>query len=262
MVKPALATVSRGIRIAETGINISRLFSNVLLDEQRLSTYRAYFGFSDAIPFTYLYLFAQRAQAASMLSKEYGLPIPGTIHLNNRLTLLEAVTIDEPFSLQVEIKVPYKAEGSLISEATVSFRQSEQLKAQCNSLYLIKRKKKNPKARTGNRDAINELSNAISQWDLGKNVGKQYAEVSDDHNPIHKSVFWARVAGFKRPIAQGWFVASRIAAERKKPISAIEVEFSKPVFLPGHYQLHADHVKSHFNLCDANSQVLVTAKLK
>jgi acyl dehydratase len=44
-------------------------------------------------------------------------------------------------------------------------------------------------------------------------VGRRYAQVSGDYNPIHLHPLSARLFGFKRPIAHGWWLLARSLAE-------------------------------------------------
>lgn len=81
----------------------------------------------------------------------------------------------------------------------------------------------------------------LHQWHLDARVGRRYAEVSGDANPIHTSRIGARAFGFKRPIAHGMYTAARaLAALPCPPPSAgldWSVTFGSPVFLPARVSL-------------------------
>ena len=69
-----------------------------------------------------------------------------------------------------------------------------------------------------------------------RDLGRRYAAVSGDHNPIHLYPLTARALGFRRQIAHGmWTKARSIAAiENRLPdVVTVAVAFRKPVFLPG-----------------------------
>jgi acyl dehydratase len=73
-------------------------------------------------------------------------------------------------------------------------------------------------------------------WRLDGDLGRRYAAVSGDHNPIHLYPFTAKAFGFKRQIAHGmWSKARCVAAfaNRLPDAAQVEVEFRKPIFLPG-----------------------------
>ena len=67
-------------------------------------------------------------------------------------------------------------------------------------------------------------------------LGREYAAVSGDHNPIHLYPLTAKAFGFPRQIAHGMWTKARCVAalENRLPDAVrVEVEFKKPIFLPG-----------------------------
>ena len=74
------------------------------------------------------------------------------------------------------------------------------------------------------------------RWTLGGDVGRRYAAVSGDRNPIHLSALSAKALGFPRAIAHGMYTASRALADvgaGRGDAFEWSVEFVKPVLLPG-----------------------------
>jgi hypothetical protein len=72
-------------------------------------------------------------------------------------------------------------------------------------------------------------------WKLGGDVGRRYAGVSGDRNPIHMHPMTARLFGFPKPIAHGmWLKARCLAAlEGELPSAAeFDVAFKLPLLLP------------------------------
>jgi len=73
-------------------------------------------------------------------------------------------------------------------------------------------------------------------WRLPGDLGRRYASVSGDHNPIHLYPLTARAFGFPRQIAHGMWTKARCVAaldNRLPDAVTVRVEFKKPVFLPG-----------------------------
>jgi len=73
-------------------------------------------------------------------------------------------------------------------------------------------------------------------WQLPADLGRRYAAVSGDANPIHLYPVTAKALGFPRQIAHGmWTMARSVAAlENRLPDAVrVEVAFKKPVLLPG-----------------------------
>lgn len=240
---PAYRTLKRGVRIGENDINVKQDFSDVMIDQVRLQSYKEFFNFSSEFPFSFFYILAQRAQLSVMLNKEFTIAIPGLIHLNNNLEILTEVDFESQFNIEVQGKVNSKTSGSLFPNFDVKFLQNGKIVAKCSSGYLAKRKKKSKSDSTGKKETnIPIFNDAIHSetWELSKSLGKSYGKVSGDSNPIHTSKLFAKFAGFKRPIIQGWYSASRVIQSANsliQNISSIEVHFNKPIYLPSSVQL-------------------------
>jgi acyl dehydratase len=73
-------------------------------------------------------------------------------------------------------------------------------------------------------------------WRLEGDLGRRYAAVSGDRNPIHLYALTAKALGFSRQVAHGmWSKARCVAAlENRLPDAVtVEVAFRRPIFLPG-----------------------------
>lgn len=72
-------------------------------------------------------------------------------------------------------------------------------------------------------------------WRVPGDIGRRYAEVSGDRNPIHLHPLTARLFGFPSAIAHGmWTKARALAAfEGRLPDAyTVDVRFKLPVLLP------------------------------
>jgi acyl dehydratase len=75
----------------------------------------------------------------------------------------------------------------------------------------------------------------VETWELPADLGRRYAAVAGDRNPIHLYDITAKPLGFKRAIIHGmWTKARSLAALGEVPDAhTVEVKFLKPIFLPG-----------------------------
>ena len=72
-----------------------------------------------------------------------------------------------------------------------------------------------------------------AQWRLPDDLGRRYAAVSGDRNPIHLHGWSAKPFGFPRAIAHGmWTKARCLAALRLPDAFTADVRFKKPILLP------------------------------
>jgi acyl dehydratase len=75
-----------------------------------------------------------------------------------------------------------------------------------------------------------------SHWHLRADLGRRYAAVSGDRNPIHLSAPTAKLLGFQRAIAHGMWTKARCLAalEGRLPEAfTVDVAFRRPILLPG-----------------------------
>jgi len=213
---------------------IKKTFENVMIESNHLHSFIHYFGFANRAPLSYLYILAQRAQISIMLDKQFTLAIPGMIHVENYLTKFNQYMPDEPFDIKGSVQIEYKESGSLIPVFFVELYQKKHLIASCKSIYLVKRKSGKPKKKEEQSDI--EIYDYHDTWDLKKSSGKEYAKISGDKNPIHTSLIFAKLFGFKSTIMHGWYSVCRIEKNFENnydfQISQIDTMFKTPVFLP------------------------------
>ena len=80
----------------------------------------------------------------------------------------------------------------------------------------------------------------VAVWRLPADLGRRYAAVSGDRNPIHLSAVSARAFGFPRAIAHGmWSAAAVLASMEGRLPDAVQadVRFTSPVLLPSTVEL-------------------------
>jgi acyl dehydratase len=86
----------------------------------------------------------------------------------------------------------------------------------------------------------------IETWQVSEEIGRRYARVSGDANPIHLHRWLARMFGFQSAIAHGmWIFARALAGLGGMPQHVYaRAEFRAPVFLPAQVRFHGPPVSS------------------
>jgi len=78
--------------------------------------------------------------------------------------------------------------------------------------------------------------NELTRWYAPADIGRRYAKVSGDYNPIHLSAASAKLFGLPSAIAHGLWIKTRAVAALNSHLPAANVEifvaFKKPVRLP------------------------------
>jgi MaoC like domain len=208
---------------------------DVPVDADHVAAYADVCGFphKDTVPLTYPHMLAFPLHMMIMSDGSFPFPAIGTVHLENSITQHRPVSTRE--SLQVTARVenlrPH-AKGRVFDFVTTVHALGE-LVWDSTSTYL-RRGSGDQAAPAG--DSFPEAPPTGTQWRLPGDLGRKYAAVSGDHNPIHLYPLTAKALGFPRQIAHGmWSKARCVAAlENRLPDAVrVEVAFKKPILLPG-----------------------------
>lgn len=211
------------------------------IDPDHVRRYQAAFGFKgDAIPLTFLYLLAQRAQLATMLACPIPFRIPGLIHVENRLAMHGRVVPDAPLALTTTLQLPPPApNGALHAVLETRAFDGERLAFSCDSTYLIRRGSRSGRAAPQPEAA---LGKALGEWTVAHDAGRRYAALSGDWNPIHLWPWSARLMGMRTPIIHGAHTLAKacslVQASTGRDIAEVWCRFRQPVPLGAKVTLH------------------------
>jgi len=227
------------------------------IDPGQLAAYQRLCGYrvGDVLPPTYLHMVSFPLSVVRMPESDFPFPLLGLVHVQNVITQTRPVRLDETVSLDVwsDNLRPHPAgkQVDLVSEASVD---GEVVWSE-TSTYLRRGKSTAPKAP---RAESSRVIGASSQWRVPVDIGRKYAAVSGDRNPIHLHNLSAKALGFPKAIAHGmWLKARTLAAfEGRLPDRlTVDVAFKTPVFLPSTVELAAQQVDGNwtFELRNARS---------
>ena len=231
---------------------LERSLSGVRIDRDALAAYDRVCGFTlrDALPATYLHVKAFPLHMALMTDGKFPFPAVGLVHLSNRIVVHRPARVTDVFDLVVRTTPiephPKGRTFALVSEARVD----GELVWEDRSVMLRRGGGGGATASDGSegegsgwseepRESVpaerGEAHAAPVEWRLPEDLGRRYGAVSGDRNPIHLHALTARPFGFKQAIAHGmWTKARALAALEPLPDAyAVDVDFKKPIFLPG-----------------------------
>lgn len=214
------------------------------IDEAQLRRYRDALGFLEggAIPLTFWYLAAQRAQVATMLDAAFPFRLPGAVHTANLLRSHGAPDPHAPLLLSTGVTVQPPADnGAVLAVLETRGEQDGRPVFDCHSTYLMVR----GHARHGRPARAPEAAlPARAAWDIGRACGRRYAALSGDWNPIHLWGWSARLMGMRRPIIHGMHSLGRACAELERlhgrPLAELDARFRAPVPLGSTLELGCD----------------------
>jgi acyl dehydratase len=229
-----LPGVRKGSARDFTGLAYRR--EQVVAERARVDAYAAVCGFprKDVVPLTFPHMLAFPLHMAIMSDPAFPYPAIGMVHVENTITARRAIRVGEALDVTTSVVVPRPhAKGVLLDFVTTVTGDGETA-WESTSTYL--RRGRTMEGEPAPGLAILDAPTGGVEWRLPANLGRTYAAVSGDANPIHLYPLTAKALGFPRQIAHGmWTKARSVAAiENRLPDAVtVEVAFKKPVFLPG-----------------------------
>jgi hypothetical protein len=214
---------------------------DVPVDRAHLAAYSEVCGFplKETLPVTYPHMLAFGLHMAIMTDGSFPFPAIGTVHLENSITQQRPILATERLQVTVrpgnlrphpkgtvfDLLTAVHSGGEPVWEETSTF-----LRLGKSDLDKLDQPEKRPELQ------LEQPESTGTSWKLAGDLGRRYAAVSGDRNPIHLYALTAKAFGFPRQIAHGmWSKARCLAALDGRLPDAVttEVAFKKPVLLPG-----------------------------
>ncbi len=210
-------------------------------DLERLSAYDRVCGFrlADALPVTYPHVLAFPLAMELMSAPAFPFPMIGLVHVGNRITQARPIRFGErlDFAVRTESLRSHDRGRQFDVAATATVDGVEVWHGVSTYLWRDKAIEPRPYEVAAGGDASRPVEDSppTAIWPVGADIGRAYAAVSGDRNPIHLSRIGARAFGFTRPIAHGmWTMAHSVAALEGKlgETYTVDVAFRRPLTLP------------------------------
>ena len=227
-------------------------------DKTRLAAYNRVcgFGLRDHVPATWLHVLTFPLHAALMAGRDFPFALAGVVHVTNRMTLHRPVSLTEPLRIKVwsDNLAPHKrgVTFDLVGEIHVG----DELVWSGRSNYIAMGAKMDAPAAPSPARLTPPDAAPSQLWRMPADLGRQYAKVSGDTNPIHLYPLTAMPFGFKRPIIHGmWTHAKALSAlgPRLPDAFTVDVAFTKPLMLPTKATFAADKVDDTLRFAVARS---------
>ncbi|MFD4988110.1 MaoC family dehydratase [Streptomyces sp. NPDC058374] len=217
------------------------VLSRAEVDPKALRSYAELCGFASGgvpdeqsvLPVTYPHLLGFPLQLRLMTSGDFPFPLMGLVHTSVTITQHRELRGDDRPELVVYVEEfrPHRrgTEAVVVTEARLAGRAVWSSR----STYLARHAGAQAPAAKGGGDEERTVLPVESTWRLPASLGRRYAAVAGDRNPIHLSALTAKPFGFPRAIAHGMWTAARAFAAHgvRGPVRA-SAAFHAPVLLP------------------------------
>lgn len=232
-------------KISGDQLPTSGLRCRLRVQPDNLAAYRRLCHFTDngRLPATYPHVMAFTLQLQLLTAADFPFPLLGLVHLHNSIEVLRPLGgIDGlHFAVYADNLQPHPKGGTfdLITEAEdglgLLWRETSRMLVRGLKLEAAA-------SEPVEAEPASELAE-VTRWYADSDIGRRYAKVCGDYNPIHLSAPTAKLFGFPKAIAHGmWSKAMAMAALSGHLPAAgyvFEVDFLKPVRLPSEVVLSA-----------------------
>jgi acyl dehydratase len=196
------------------------------------------FALRDTLPPTYPHMLAFPLHMAVMSDGSFPFGAVGLVHVENSITQHRPIGIDEEMTIRVRpTKLQPHPKGKTFSLATEVLVDGEVVWESTST--MLRRGSSNGDgkgAKAGKGfDSLDADTPAAAEWKLPGDLGRRYAGVSGDRNPIHMHSLTAKPLGFPGAIAHGMWTKARGLAQLESELPdsfEVDVRFRKPVLLP------------------------------
>ncbi|MBO3088158.1 MaoC/PaaZ C-terminal domain-containing protein [Cellulomonas dongxiuzhuiae] len=241
LVASARLGVTGGARSAGRALpDVTYVVDDVRAQADHLTAYQhlLHEAATDALPAGYVHVLAFPVAMALMVRPDFPLPLLGMVHVANRVEQRRTLALGDRLGVRAWARDlrPHRA-GTQVDLVT-EVASGGDLAWRGVSTYLAKGVRLADARDEARDDSVRQAFTPpvrTGRWELPADVGRRYAAVSGDRNPIHLSPLTARALGFPRAIAHGMYTASRALADvgaARGDAFTWSVEFAAPVLLP------------------------------
>lgn len=230
-----------------TGLGYSR--PPVTAERAHVEAYARVCGFpsKDTVPLTYPHMLAFPLHMAIMTDAAFPAPAIGTVHLENAITAHRAIGVGEQLGVTARVGPARPHPKGTTYVFSTEVRDTDGAVVWESESTYLRRGKGDADAPSGSVFPPVTPNGVV--WKLPADLGRRYAAVSGDHNPIHLYPLTAKALGFPRQIAHGMWSKARVVAalENRLPDAVrVEVAFKKPIVLPGSVELGTETTDDGF----------------
>ncbi len=201
------------------------------------------FTASDAVPLPFPHIAAAGLHLQMLLRPEFPVRLPGLIHVWHRIQNVVPLRGSDGLTIGAWIEGHQDAESGAEFCLHTELRQDGEAVWQEQTGFLARSVRRASSGRPPAEKPGSVEYARVGRWRADADIGRRYARVSRDYNPIHLFARTARRFGFPAAIAHGMWSLARCIAELQNQTALdpgqVDVRFRRPVLLPAELVLEA-----------------------
>lgn len=246
------ALLARRPMLVPEGRDVPRIEARIdrlAVNAGHLRDYRRVCGFPDdgRLPLTYPHVLAMPLHMAMLTSDAFPVRLLGLVHVRNETRSHRRIAEDDALDVTCTLSGHRETDrGQEFDLETECRGEGRAIWSETSTFLARRRVPRIPDAsRAEGKAAAPEASGPVrtTSWHADAGIGRRYAAVSGDINPIHLTDLSAKLFGFDAAIAHGMWSLARTVAELdgERAIDAvwIAVAFKLPIHLPAWVNLQS-----------------------
>ncbi len=219
----------------------------------------------DHVAPTFLHVLAAPMHLQLLTHEAFPFKALGVVHVRNNIKAHAPVERGSVVNIDVFVEGAEEARSGLEFEVITCIHQGGELvwEETTTVLYRTGKSSGSKKERTPPEPGVEQGFLRSTPWRVPGDMGRRYAAVSGDYNPIHLFPLTAKAFGFKRQIVHGMWSQARVLGDIVDDIDLtapieLDIAFKRPLTLPNKPILttREDGDSIEYRLASANGKTL------
>jgi len=246
---------------------------NIIADPVNLTRYRELCRLENdgEIPVLYPHVIASPVYMHLLSRKEFPIPLIGSLHLRNHIIRHRPIDDREPLTLEVMTGEKRVVKQGIEFDFTILLSSKGERLWESITTWFKKGNYGTIHTQSPHAEIIRPLNEGEKHAEsyIPREIGKRFARITGDYNPIHISKFIAPLFGLKRDVAHAmWVCADTIRQlplyENESPLR-VDLAFKGPLFLDSRYliKLKMTHDNLRFDtFCGDNPRPCIQGQIR
>lgn len=239
---------------------------------EKVQQYREACGFSNdgMFPVLYPHILTSAMHIHLLADKRFPASALGAVHARSHILQCRPIPEKEPLNLRCFFSDARVLKAGLEVDVTTTVNAGEERVWESVNAYLFRGKKFGAPGEAHPWTTLSELGEPTitGKWHVPADMGRRYAKITGDYNPIHISKILAKAFGFPRDIIHGMWSEAK-CLNHLTELSAInplrlDIVFKGPVFMDSDCTMKGQEIEGGYRFdlfCGKNPRPSIVSKV-